>query len=131
MADSEEMRRLILHAADRLAEEDPAPTFEELLRQMSGHSEAVQRQTQVRRLRSLTAAMVLAESTLRMVAACMGVEEPPGRDAERDARLSEVVAEGIARELEEAGSFVGADIARAAGKRLGRPNGSEASADAH
>lgn len=77
MSDSVEMRRLILHAADRLAEEEPLPSFERLMREIPGISDEAERRKHVRQLCSLLTAMTLAESTLRMVAACMAVEPGP------------------------------------------------------
>ena len=75
MADSEEMRNLILHAADRLASEMAAhqPTFINAVR-TAGYNETP---SITKAVLSFTAALSLAESTLRMVAACMGVEAEP------------------------------------------------------
>lgn len=73
MTDSTEMLRLIRHAADRLAEEDPTSMFLERIGSMSSQAD---RTRAVRALMSLRVAMGYAESMLRMVAACMGVGEP-------------------------------------------------------
>lgn len=73
MADAEELRRLVLHAADRIAEEDPGPAYEHCVRSTSSGDT---RAALMHDLRTLIAAMTLAENTLRMVAACMAVKEP-------------------------------------------------------
>lgn len=72
MASNAEMRRLILHAADRLAEEKPVPVFVAAVRQVSFDEEP----GVITKATTLTAAMALAESTLRMVAACLADDEP-------------------------------------------------------
>jgi hypothetical protein len=74
MSDTTEMVRLIRHAADRLAEEEPETSM-------------VSSQ-----LASLTLAMGYAESMLRMVAACMEPESEPTTKAL--ARVRALIGDG-------------------------------------
>jgi len=68
MADSEEMRQLMSTAAEMLKVE----------RQAMGEHGQVTRRT--------IAAMAYAQAVLRMVAACMGVEDTPVEHSRREAR---------------------------------------------
>jgi hypothetical protein len=94
VADSEEMRRLMLHAADRLAQEGHGKRIIEAI------AEEVfvdRKRGLARELQSQTAAMALAESVLRMVAACMGVEEPAQKQSltrGTDGRFRKTAPEG-------------------------------------
>lgn len=85
MADSEEMRRLILHAADMLdaaTVNHDAETAAIAGREGATNDGAVY----LMKGRQVAAAITLAETTLRFVAACMGVEEEPAKPVPTVAR---------------------------------------------
>lgn len=84
MADTSEMIRLIRHAADRLGTENGNVTnsFERLMRELGGFSDHDARLRYTGHYRSLVAAMVQAETVLRMVAACMDDEPAPAPGTE-------------------------------------------------
>lgn len=102
MADTTEMLRIIRHAADRLAEEDPTSTFSDRIGSMSY---ADDRAKAVKSLTSLRMAMGYAESVLRMVAACMDTEDAPAPAA---------VAEVAGGELDPAALYAKLDQQREA-----------------
>jgi hypothetical protein len=79
MANSIEMLRLMRHAADRLAEEAPLTEFQQAITALNYNKQP----PLVQELLSVTAAMALAESVLRVVVAAMEDEpEPMTREPE-------------------------------------------------
>jgi hypothetical protein len=91
MANTTEMLRLMRHAADRLAEEKPLEPLTRLL------NESVNRDNSAKIMRqaaSLTSALTLAESVLRMVAAAMDDEPVQIQpDVPAEATVKEVTSE--------------------------------------
>lgn len=83
MASSEELRRLVLHAADQLDGVDIAPSFERLSERLTGIGAGAEREQHVDVLVAATAAIAQAKATLRLVAACMAVEEPERAGGDR------------------------------------------------
>ena len=73
MADTTEMIRLMRHAADRLAEEEPTVVFA-FAEAASRTASPTNQQAAVRDARSYGAASAYAQTVLRMVAACMAEE---------------------------------------------------------
>jgi hypothetical protein len=74
MADTRAMIAIILHAADRLRQEDPAVAAR-ILVDYSADDDSVKHA--ITRCRSQTVAMAYAEAVLRMVAACMNTDDEP------------------------------------------------------
>lgn len=79
MADTTEMIRLIRHAADRLAQEDPTVNAREV-RRVSLNGDTIE--AAYRRALSETAAITEAIVVLRLVAACMADEPAIAQPAE-------------------------------------------------
>lgn len=78
MASSEEMRRLVLHAAELLAMCEPMNNAREIDR-ISVSSDT--RRASYTRAVNEVVAIATAVTTLRLVAACMAVEDPEAPDA--------------------------------------------------
>lgn len=89
MASNAEMRRLVLHAADRLVESSPADALVNTIGRsvgLSNHSKLIQEGLEI------ASAIALAEQTLRMVAACLADDEPDAAP-DQTAQLRRLVAE--------------------------------------
>lgn len=77
MSKVDDLRRMVLHAAGRLAEEDP---WSAMVGDALTKSEVYYQRQALAKARSLVLAMQLAESTLRFVASCITDD---GADDER------------------------------------------------
>ncbi len=77
MASSEEMRRLVLHAAELLAMCEPMENYRVIREYASSSTTRVRSQT---RAVNEVAAIATAVTTLRLVAACMAVESDPWQE---------------------------------------------------
>lgn len=73
MASNEEMRRLVLLAADQLAQ---FPGLGRVIAAIGNEGNWATCQDMARDLRQQSATLALAEQTLRMVAACLADDEP-------------------------------------------------------